>query len=101
VSRAALLAITPNEDFYVTTKGDAPNVRAADWRLKLDGLVVQPLTLTFSELRVLPPLEKVLALECISNPIGGHYLGNARWTGTPLRPLLELVQPTKEAAYGG
>jgi DMSO/TMAO reductase YedYZ molybdopterin-dependent catalytic subunit len=97
--RAALLAITPNEDFYVTTKGEAPNVRAADWRLKIDGLVAQPLTLTLSELLAQPPLEKVLTLECISNPIGGHYLGNARWTGTPLRPLLDRVQPAKEAAY--
>ena len=97
--RAALLAITPNEDFYFVSKGDAPNVRAADWLLKIDGLVAQPLTLTYPELRALPRLEKVLTLECISNLIGGHYLGNARWTGTPLRPLIERVQPAKEAAY--
>jgi len=97
--RAALLAIRPNEDFYAVSKGDVPSVRAANWHLKIDGFVARPLTLTYSELLAQPHLEKVLTLECISNPIGGHYLGNARWTGTPLRPLFEHAQPLKEAAY--
>jgi DMSO/TMAO reductase YedYZ molybdopterin-dependent catalytic subunit len=97
--KAALVAITPNEDFYVTSKGATPRVDAAQWRLKVDGLVERPFTLTYQELLALPRLEKFLTLECISNPIGGNYLGNARWTGTALKPLLERAQPLKDAAH--
>ena len=97
--QAALLAITPNDDFYVTTKGSTPFLDASKWRLKVDGLVANPFTLTYDELLKLPKTEKMLTLECISNPIGGNYLGNAKWTGTPLRPLLERAQPTPQAAH--
>ena len=97
--QAGLIAITSNEDFYVTTKGGTPSVEAGRWRLKFDGLVAHPFTLTHDQLLSLPRVEKVLTLECISNPIGGNYLGNAKWTGTPLKPLLERAGPTKEAAH--
>jgi len=97
--RAALVAITPNEDFYVTSKGSTPNVDAAQWRLKIDGLVASPFALSYQDILKLPGIEKMLTLECISNPIGGNYLGNARWTGTALKPLLERAQPTPEAKY--
>ncbi len=96
---AALVAITPNDDFYVTSKGSTPRVDPNQWRLKFDGLVAHPFTLTYEDLLALPRREKTLTLECISNPIGGTALGNAKWTGTPLKPLLERAQPLKEAAY--
>ncbi len=97
--RAALFAITPNDDFYVTTKGGTPSVLAATWQLKFDGLVSHPFTLTYEALLGLPRVRKLLTLECISNPIGGHYVGNAEWTGTPLKPLIERTRPSNEAAY--
>jgi DMSO/TMAO reductase YedYZ molybdopterin-dependent catalytic subunit len=98
-ARAALVAITPNEDFYVTSKGFTPHVKLADWRLKFNGLVERPLTFDYQELLALPKIEKDLTLECISNPIGGKALGNAKWTGTPLKPLVERAKPAAEAAY--
>jgi DMSO/TMAO reductase YedYZ molybdopterin-dependent catalytic subunit len=98
-ARAALVAITPNEDFYVTTKGATPNVNVAKWSLKVDGHVENPFTLSYNDVLKLPRLEKDLTLECISNPIGGNYLGNAKWTGTALKPLLERARPTKDAAH--
>ncbi len=98
-SRAALMAITPNEDFYVTSKGATPRVDVARWRFKIDGLVRNPFTLTYEDVRKLPRLEKALTLECISNPIGGNFLGNASWTGTALKPLLERAAPTNEATH--
>ena len=97
--QAALVAITPNKDFYITSKAATPRVKAEDWRLKVDGLVARPFTLNYQELLALPSVEKVLTLECISNPIGGTFLGNAKWTGTPLGPLIERAQPTREAAH--
>ena len=97
--QAALLAITPNDDFYVTSKGTTPFLNASKWRLKVDGLVANPFTLTYDELLKLPKVQKMLTLECISNPIGGSYLGNAKWTGSSLRPLLERARPTPQAAH--
>jgi DMSO/TMAO reductase YedYZ molybdopterin-dependent catalytic subunit len=96
--RAALVAITPNDDFYVTSKGTTPYLDASKWRLKIEGLVANPFILTYDDLLKLPRVEKTLTLECISNPIGGNYLGNAKWAGTPLKPVLERAQPTKQAA---
>lgn len=97
--RAALLAITPNEDFYITSKGATPSVDAAAWRLKIDGLVARPLELTLAQIRALPPIERYLTLECISNPVGGKYIGNALWRGVELGPLLDQVQVNSEARY--
>ena len=97
--QAALVAITPNDEFYVTSKGLTPRVDRDRWQLRIDGLVSSPLSLGFADLLALPPVEKELTLECISNPIGGNALGNAKWTGTPLLPLLERAGPSKEASY--
>jgi hypothetical protein len=97
--RAALVAITPNEDFYVTSKGSTPRVDVGKWRLKVDGLVAESFSLSYDDVLKLPRIEKYLTLECISNAIGGNALGNALWTGTPLKPLLERARPKKEAAH--
>ena len=34
-------------------------------------------------------IEKRITLTCVSNPVGGKYLGNATWLGVPVRDLLE------------
>jgi DMSO/TMAO reductase YedYZ molybdopterin-dependent catalytic subunit len=98
-AEAALVAVTPNEDFYVTSKGGTPAVKAANWRFKFDGLVARPFTLNYQDVLNLRRIEKELTLECISNSIGGNAIGNAKWTGTALKPLIERAQPLKDAAY--
>ena len=97
--RAALLAITPNEDFYVTSKGTTPILKVADWSLKVDGLVANSFALRYEDLMALPRIERHLTLECISNSIGGTFVGNAKWTGTPLKPLIERARPRRDAAH--
>jgi DMSO/TMAO reductase YedYZ molybdopterin-dependent catalytic subunit len=96
---AALRAITPAGDFYLMSSNGEPRVDAAEWSLTIDGLVEQPLRFSYDEIRAQPPHETHLTLECISNPLGGRYIGNARWRGTRLLPLLERAQPQREAAY--
>ena len=96
--RAALEAITSNEDFYITTKGFPPRIDMGRWRLSVDGLVEKPFSLTLEDVKALPIIERTLTLECISNRVGGPWIGNARWRGTALRPLLERAQPRPEAA---
>jgi len=95
--QAALRAITPVSDFYVMTSRNTPNVDPSTWSLAIDGLVEEPLRFGYDEIRKLPRYKTYLTLECISNSIGGGYIGNAQWAGTLLRPLLDRARPKKEA----
>src|ERR1700683_2146005 len=46
--------ITPIEHFFVRTHVYAPKVELDSWRLRVDGEVATPLTLTMEELKKLP-----------------------------------------------
>jgi Oxidoreductase molybdopterin binding domain/Bacterial Ig domain len=97
--KAALVAITPNDGFYVTSKGGTPHLKPEEWSLTVEGLVAHPFTLSYQDVLALPQIQKYLTLECISNPVDGGIVGNAKWTGTPLKPLLERAKPLPEAAH--
>ena len=97
--KAALMAITPNDQFYVTSKGGTPTVDRDNWQLKFDGLAGHPFSINYQDLLKLPRIEKVYTLECISDPIGGTAIGNAQWTGTPLKPLIERASPSGAATH--
>ena len=87
---------TPNADFYrVDTALDVPAVDASTWSLRIHGMVDREVTLTLDELLQLPTIERDITLSCVSNQVGGSYVGNARWIGIPLATVLELagVQP--------
>lgn len=91
--------LTPNADFYVTSYGGTPRVSAAQWRLKIRGLVKNPLVLDLAAVKAIPPIKQDLTLECIGNPPGGTAIGNAIWAGPKLKPLLERAQPNGKAVY--
>ncbi|MCM2390667.1 molybdopterin-dependent oxidoreductase [Streptomyces albipurpureus] len=81
---------TPNKDFYrVDTALVVPKVDAMDWRLRLHGKGVRrPLSLTFQDLLDRELIERDITLTCVSNEVGGPYVGNARWIGVRLADLL-------------
>ena len=82
--------VTPNPDFYrIDTAVIVPQVDAQDWSLTFDGMVRRPFTITYADLLQMPMVERDVTIMCVSNPIGGDLIGTARWTGTPLMPLLE------------
>jgi DMSO/TMAO reductase YedYZ molybdopterin-dependent catalytic subunit len=84
--------ITSTDDFYrVDTALLVPAVKAEDWSLRVFGMVDRELTLSYRELLARPQIERDITLTCVSNPVGGRYVGNARWIGTPLKDLLEEV----------
>src|ERR1700693_503728 len=91
--------ITSNEKFYVTTYGGTPLIDPSAWRLKVTGLVDNPLELSYADIRKLPPHREILTLECISNPPDGNAIGNAEWVGARLRPILERARIRPEAKY--
>lgn len=97
--QAALRAITPTGDLYIMSSHGNPGVNTAKWSLTIDGLVEKSLRFNYDEIRRLPPYEACLTLECISNPIGGRYIGNVLWRGALLKPLLERARPMANAVY--
>ncbi|MEU8773524.1 sulfite oxidase [Streptomyces sp. NPDC048606] len=81
---------TPNRDFYrVDTALTVPRVDAGTWRLRIHGKgVTRPLTYTLEQLLARPLIERDITLTCVSNEVGGPYIGNARWLGVRLADLL-------------
>ncbi|MFJ2746122.1 molybdopterin-dependent oxidoreductase [Streptomyces sp. NPDC087440] len=81
---------TPNRDFYrVDTALVVPRPDPARWRLTLHGLgIAKSLTYTYEDLLRRPLIERDITLTCVSNQVGGPYVGNARWLGVRLADLL-------------
>jgi DMSO/TMAO reductase YedYZ molybdopterin-dependent catalytic subunit len=81
---------TPNTDFYrVDTRLSLPIVDVDSYTLTIDGDVDKELTFTFDELLAMPLIERDITLTCVSNDIGGPYVGGARWLGVRLTDLLD------------
>jgi molybdopterin-dependent oxidoreductase-like protein protein len=88
--RLALLAPRDPDDRPVNRSArNAGVVDAAaspDYRLRVEGRVTRPLTLTLDELLTLPARTTGLPIACVE---GWSY--SARWTGVPLRDLLDMA----------
>ena len=81
---------TPNDSFYrIDTALSLPQVAPDSWRLRCVGLVERELDLGYDDLLAMPLVERDITIACVSNQVGGDLVGNARWTGVPLRALLE------------
>ncbi|MET8682667.1 sulfite oxidase [Streptomyces sp. NPDC004732] len=83
--------MTPNDDFYrVDTALVVPKVDATSWQLRIHGQgVTRERTLSFDDLLKMPLIERNITLTCVSNEVGGPYVGNARWIGVRLADLLK------------
>ena len=81
--------ITPNRSFYrVDTAIILPEVDPSSWQLKIHGMVDREISITFADLLRMPLIEDYITLCCVSNPVAGPYIGNARWLGASLASLL-------------
>jgi DMSO/TMAO reductase YedYZ molybdopterin-dependent catalytic subunit len=88
--------ITPlriaNEDFYrVDTRLDTPVVDLESWTLTIDGDVEREVVLTFDDLLEMDLIERDITLTCVSNSVGGEFVGGARWLGVRLNDILDLA----------
>ncbi|WP_443064218.1 sulfite oxidase [Streptomyces sp. NBC_00525] len=92
--------VTPNQDFYrIDTALVVPRVDAGTWRLRIHGEGVRtPLELGLRDLLRRETVERDITLTCVSNEVGGPYVGNARWLGVRLADLLREagVRPPSE-----
>ena len=86
--------ITPNGSFYrVDTALLLPEVDPATWQLRIHGMVQREVTLTFDQLLRRPLIEDYITLTCVSDPVGGPYVGNALWLGASLADLIRQARP--------
>ena len=66
----------------------------ASWRLKIGGLVDNPVELSLDQLRSLPHHEQITQHFCIQG-----WSGVAKWGGVGMSSILELVRPKPEARW--
>ena len=82
--------VTSNKAFYrVDTALVTPQVNPDHWKLRVDGMVGTPFTLTYQDLLSMPMIERDITLTCVSNEVGGPYVSTARWLGVPLKALMD------------
>src|SRR5207302_7538071 len=90
--------ITPNELFYCVTKNVIdPRVDVDLWHLELSGLVQNPVTYRFQDLKGFNLVEQETTLMCISNGLDAGLMSNAVWKGIALRDLLDPAGPLADA----
>ena len=91
--------------WYATT--EPPGMpRRDEWRLRIDGQVERPRTLTIADLEAMDQVKRVCVIQCAGNGrsfyaakekvAGGQWknggMGNVEWEGVALKPLLEAQQ---------
>jgi DMSO/TMAO reductase YedYZ molybdopterin-dependent catalytic subunit len=99
-------AFTPNEAFYVRwhLEGIPNAVALKEWKLRIEGNVNKPLTLSLADLiQKFKPVSIAAVSQCSGNSRsrlqprvpGGQWgngaMGNALWTGVRLRELLDMA----------
>jgi len=101
--------LTPTGLFYVRCHFAPPALNSDSYRLKVDGAVRNPISLSYRDLRNMASVTRVATLECAGN--GRVFLvpqvpgaqwelgavGNAEWTGVPLHILLERAGIEEDA----
>ncbi|MGA8848126.1 MAG: molybdopterin-dependent oxidoreductase, partial [Nocardioides sp.] len=81
--------MTPSDSFYlIDTAFSKPAITPQQWSLRIHGMVDNEITLTYDDLVERELLEGWVTLNCVSNPVGGDYIGNAWWSGVALAPIL-------------
>jgi DMSO/TMAO reductase YedYZ molybdopterin-dependent catalytic subunit len=99
--------ITPLDQLYGVQHYGVTKVDGGSYRLEIGGLVDRPKTLELDEIKKLPKKEVIATLECSGNGAGKDFcgaIGNVRWGGTPLAPLLKecgIAAEAIEVAFWG
>jgi DMSO/TMAO reductase YedYZ molybdopterin-dependent catalytic subunit len=65
-----------------------------DWRLQVDGLVLEPSQFSLAELRAMPDRTQITRHDCVEG-----WSAIAKWTGVPLSDVLARVKPMAAARY--
>ncbi len=81
--------VVDNENFYrIDTALSVPQIDPDRWSIRIHGMVDQEIKMTYEDILGEELIETAVTLTCVSNPVGGDLIGNAIWTGWPIRELL-------------
>ena len=93
--------VTPTRLFFVRNHSEPPEIDVENWRLSVEGLVDNALSLSWDDLMELPERTVFATVECAGNgrsflrpkahgvQWGSGAVGHAEWTGVPLHLVLE------------
>lgn len=91
--------IPPNQTvtskFPVLHVGSVPKFDPKTWDFTVEGLVKNPVRLTYEQFLKLPTVVRVSDFHCVT---GWSKLDNS-WEGVALKTVSDLVKPMKEARY--
>jgi DMSO/TMAO reductase YedYZ molybdopterin-dependent catalytic subunit len=85
------VALTPIEELGIT--GTAQDVDINNYRLTIDGLVEEPLSLNYQAILDYPSITEIVTLNC-----PGYFVDVAEWTGVPLTTILAEAGIKPEAS---
>jgi DMSO/TMAO reductase YedYZ molybdopterin-dependent catalytic subunit len=86
----AVVPILPSSGWRIyTISGQMPVFDPATWRLRIGGLVEQPVSLTYDDLRALPRVEQVSNFHCVT----GWSVNDVHWGGVRIADVLARAQP--------
>jgi DMSO/TMAO reductase YedYZ molybdopterin-dependent catalytic subunit len=103
--------LTRPELFFVRNNLEAPTIDPAQWTLRIEGEVDNPVVLRLDDLRRLPAMTQDAVLECAGNGRAFHKprasgiqwehgaVGNAQWKGVRLADVLALARPRPAAQH--
>jgi DMSO/TMAO reductase YedYZ molybdopterin-dependent catalytic subunit len=80
---------------YFTVTDNYPRVRLDKYRLKVDGLVTTPKSITIEQLKSFPVTKKTKDFQCVT----GWTVADVEWEGIHIRELISLVKPKSEASF--
>jgi len=84
-------------EFYRTDIAEfEPEIPSEDWSLSITGEVGRDVEVDYEGLTDMPVEHRHITLRCVGEGLNGRKLDNAVWTGTPIRSLLEEVDPQGE-----
>jgi DMSO/TMAO reductase YedYZ molybdopterin-dependent catalytic subunit len=98
--RALTSYLTPEQNYFVVAHYGVPTIDAATWKLDIRGRVANPRSYTLDELKKRARAQQECVFECGGNrgpAIMNRMVGNARWTGTALWPLIQEAKPLGDA----
>jgi DMSO/TMAO reductase YedYZ molybdopterin-dependent catalytic subunit len=78
-----------------TAEAKTPVFDPVNYRFVVDGLVDNPISLSYDELLALPNTRQVSDFHCVE----GWSVPNVRWQGVRMQTLLDIVKPQAKAAF--
>lgn len=80
---------------YYTFTDTYPDIQAGAYRLRIEGLVDQPVELTLAQIEALTQVQETRTFTCVT----GWSVPDVRWTGVRPHTLLELAGAHPEATH--